>query len=955
MRKILILTVMLFFGLPLFVSADELNFDSYVTIDSINTSKNIIWHEVNTLGENTVELNLSDNTKYYQYTYVKPDDYVTTSTRLDNNLDETNSKKVLFTGIKSDLSGGAIYNTQDKTSINILADFNNISTKSYGGAIYNSNGKLGNITGGFINNYAESSGGAIYNTSNSVIGDITGDFIGNYALSGTGYARGAAIFNNGSIGVIKGSFINNYTSGKGEDLGGAIFNNKGRIDSIKGNFIENKLTSTATLRGGAIYNSEKSYIGNIEGSFIKNKGVNTGRYQTMGGAIANFTGSVIESIKGNFIKNTFNSTKASLGGAISNNSESSIQKIEGNFVENGIISTELFVTGGAIYNGATFGELKGDFIRNYASTSGTYASGGAICNNGTIENIQGSFIGNYSKTTSSDYKALGGAIYTIKDLNFLADNYQSVFSGNYTESNGVKDDNAIYVNSADAILTFQTTNNGSVVMNDNIDGVEGYQVNITGDNTGTFYLFNDIRNAGVTTSNTTLNTVNNKIREYNFNSFTVTGDTNMVVDVNLKNKSMDRITSKTYGEHQGKLIVTGMNLMSDAVKETTTVAFAEEGLKDNVETTIKTVGANSGNKYQTKVFAPIFKYDVSYDPANGNFMFVRGSGSSSNDFNPAVLSTPANVQTGAYVSQIQTFSQAFQHADNFMNVPSTERAMIKHQNKYASTNVGVFSPLMSGSEDKGFWVKPYAIFENVPLKNGPKVNAITYGTLIGYDEPMKNLKHGWDMVSTYYVGYNGSSQSYSGVDTYQNGGLLGSTLTLYKGNFFNATTLSVGATVGENHTMYGSDTFTSLVAGIGNKTGYNIEFKDGRFIVQPSMLLAYTFINTFDYTNAAGVKINSDPMSAIQIAPTMKFIANTKKGWQPYLTVGMVWNILAHSQVTANDVTLPNMSIKPYVQYGLGIQKRFKDRLLAFGQAIIYNGGRNGVLLNVGLRWSIGK
>ena len=49
------------------------------------------------------------------------------------------------------------------------------------------------------------------------------------------------------------------------------------------------------------------------------------------------------------------------------------------------------------------------------------------------------------------------------------------------------------------------------------------------------------------------------------------------------------------------------------------------------------------------------------------------------------------------------------------------------------------------------------------------------------------------------------------------------------------------------------------------------------------------------------------------------------------------------------------MSIVPYVQYGLGVQKRIKDKFMTFGQALVSNGGRNGVTLLFGLRWFLGK
>ena len=370
-------------------------------------------------------------------------------------------------------------------------------------------------------------------------------------------------------------------------------------------------------------------------------------------------------------------------------------------------------------------------------------------------------------------------------------------------------------------------------------------------------------------------------------------------------------------------------------------------------------------------------YGVDENDKQGYFFFNKatagigdGSGSDigggaagniSDSFNPSVLAPGVATQAGAYTTQLQTFNYAFQHADTFMNIPYLERISIINANKYAlsptadATDVGTFSPLLTKEHDPGFWVKPYASFENVPLKNGPKVSNINYGTLVGYDSPLQEISHGFERVLTGYIGYNGASQRYSGVDAYQNGGLIGGTATFYKGNFFNATTLSVGASAGDASTMYGSENYTMLLAGIGNKTGYNFEFFDGGLILQPNMLISYTFVNTFDYNNAAGVRIESDPLHAIQLAPGIKLIGNTKNGWQPYIGVNMVWNLLDDSRVTANGVRLPEMSIKPYVQYGVGVQKRFKDRFLAYCQAMIHNGGRNGVSLTGGLRWKVGK
>ena len=264
-----------------------------------------------------------------------------------------------------------------------------------------------------------------------------------------------------------------------------------------------------------------------------------------------------------------------------------------------------------------------------------------------------------------------------------------------------------------------------------------------------------------------------------------------------------------------------------------------------------------------------------------------------------------------------------------MPLPASQRFALRNANKYAINETPRFDTRLNDLHDKAIWVRPYTSFESIPLKNGPKVDTITYGTLVGGDSQIKELRNGWGTVFTGYMGYNGSNQNYSGVSTYQNGGLLGATQTFYKGNFFTALTASVGASAGESHNMYGHENFTTLMAGLASKSGYNFEFKDGKYIIQPTMQLSYSFINTFDYKNSAGVNIESDPLHAIQINPNIRFITNLKNGWQPYASVGMVWNILDDTKVTANDVRLPEMSVKPYVEYGLGIQKRWKDKFLS--------------------------
>lgn len=1035
------------------------------------------------------ELNAENPTSTITYTYNQGD-------TIDGSItNDSTSANIARDFVNTNGRDPLILNNENATINNITGNFiANKSSETYeylgngnygyiGGHLIDNNGHIDNIKGTFAINKADR--GLIYNNENATIDKIEGLFVDNsgYAVSNSGiiksiladFINGSGISNNyGVITNIVGSFINsNINNRKGINGGGAITNivgdfigsninnDAGTIDKIEGTFTNNR--NRAIYNSYAYSSSNQGLIKLILADFIANQG----------GGISNIYGGITDII-GSFIGNGGTNDD---GGAIYNDGlntigdnlkmTSYIGNITGTFLNNNVQ-----YRGGAIYNTGKIDSITNShFQNNYAESYNGDVYGGAIYNNidwywkcpkitnvgiGKIQNT--SFIGNYAKSQSG--KAQGGAIWSNRDLNIVADNGESIFSGNYVQNGDKKDQQAIFVTNSTTIesgyynsekpsisysqkvpiktaVTLNSINNGKIIFNDKITGettktiINKYyreyysnkihyfdddfnetdtltevsvtpELKITGDSSSIVQLNNNIENLDISLSGTnlhlgardnvldgnnidlqsgTLSMVNNQVGVASLNNVTLSGNTNFVADVDLANEQMDRITANTYGTHNGNLNVVGMNLLSDSTKDVTEIYFAQPGLKNNV---VNGMPANGGynlpSSAQTTFYTPIYKYNAIYDNRNdgGYFMFTKGdkiltanggggttitpTGNPSDAFNPSVLAPSVASQAGANATMNQTFNYAFQNSDNFMTIPYLERVAIKTANRYAlsptgdATDVGTFSPLFNAqNETSSAWVKPYASFENIPLKNGPKVSNITYGTLVGFDTPIKSIKHGWDRAWTGYIGYNGASQRFSGVDATQNGGLVGGTLTLYKGNFFNATTVSTGAIVGDNRTMYGTDNYTMLMAGVGNKTGYNFEFKEGKIIIQPSMLLSYTFVNTFDYTNAAGVKIKNDPLNAIQIAPGVKFIANTKNGWQPYIGVNMIWNLLDKSKVSANDVRLPEMSIKPYVQYGVGVQKRFKDRYMAFGQAMIQNGGRNGISLTAGFRWAIGK
>ena len=923
-----------------------------------------------------------------------------------------------FIGNTAKTGGGAIYVNTEGTMGDVNGNFDNnsvVSEQSFalGGAICNA-GTLGSIAGDYTNNFATgvtyAYGGAIYN--NGAMGDISGNFEDNSINAGSSYAYGGAIYNgtSGIIGDITGDFTNNSAySEKHYPWGGAIYN-KGTTGNIYGDFTNNHITANTYAYGGAIYNN--GIMGEIHGNFVNNTSY-AAKYVPQGGAIYN--GEIIGNIYGDFINNSITAeTDRAYGGAISNYN-GTLHNITGNFKQNSIVAPQAEAFGGAILNIGTLGDITGDFTGN-SVTGGTYAWGGAIRGQGTFGNISGDFLNNYAKSTSDTYLALGGAIYHTTDgnnLNLVADDRTMTFDGNYTEDYRGKINNAIFVrtSSATAIndddgnligyeytemtpkVTLNATNGGAFILNDNIDGgkvvfddihdgayhgmslerTHQYDLDIKGDSTGQVQLNNDILNANITHQDLTTNvghwtylshaqgeginalTMQSGVMNIPYltaepvtlTSFNMNGGTINIdkIDVDLQGIKMGRFLADDNSGGGGTINVNSLNLLNTTARMKTLVPFADTSFADTVQYNGEKVIAAS----------PIFIYDVGYENLSdgGYFSFTRHN----NSFNPAVLVSPVATQISGQATMNQAFHYVFEHADAFTQMPALDRFARIHGNEYAlstdyNNNLG---SLDATSMNKGVWVRPYTSFDKTSLKNGPDVKSINYGTIIGADTDFRKLRNGWTNVGTGYVGYFGSQADFEGVDTTMNGGLLGITETFYKGNFFTALTASAGGGFAESHTNYGKDDITMFMSGIASKTGYNIEFKEGKFIIQPLLKMDYTMVNTFDYTNAAGVKIDNKPMHTIQLNPGVRFIGNLEGGWQPYAGVGMVWNLMNETNTTANGIKLPEMQTKPYVEYGVGLQRHWSGKFSAFGQAMVRNGGRTGIALTLGFRWAFGE
>ncbi len=712
-------------------------------------------------------------------------------------------------------------------------------------------------------------------------------------------------------------------------------------------FQNNSATSTATAQeatDGVGAENQPEYLGAAGGAIYN------GRYNVL-----NVTNSTFE---GNSSHSSSTEDKKLYGGGAVYNQEYGIATFtDTNFTNN--TATGTAASGGAIYNayaGTTNivamnkdvvfeGNKAGDDANNLSSNA-YYGENLAVLNLNAAKDKKIVFNDSISsQTPETKY----GRLYTSK-ININNEGKNTTSDSAYNTSEKLPD----WVPSGE--------NAGTVVLNANMDDFKG-DVTMHGGTlqlgqNGTF--FNGANSFSIMAPSA-LDTANGVIQEHNLGNFTLNAPLKLSLDANLENSTMDKFNIDTLTKNDDAQInIQKINVMADAKAEVLDLSM--EKISDNQDF----IDLLSLDESAKTALGKVYKYDVELDEENNSMSFTRkglnpsGGGNTPityNDINPAVMVGPVAAQA-AYMSQLNSYDQAFQNTVSTMMQPRLFRSMAMMDNRYAileGNKTGGATRLHLEQPGPNDWFRPYTSYEKVNFKDGNKVSNIMYGTYMGTDSRMFELKNGKRAQLSGYIGYNGSHQTFDGNSIYQNGGTLGITGSLYRKNFFSALTIGGGASFATASTMFGNDSFPLISAGIASKSGYNIEFFDGKFVIQPTMLISYTAINAFNYTNAADVKIKSDALNAIQLVPGVRLFANTKNGWQPYASFDFRWNIMDKADFSAADIALPQISIKPYVEYGVGVQKRFKDKISGHIQTLIRNGGRNGIAFSFGLDILLGK
>ena len=897
------------------------------------TNNNIVQLDGGTLGQKITGGNIA-----------VIDDVLTAADYLGGETTVADTKKLTLTSgnLNNNISGAG--STEVTGTVNNKANIST-TTEVNGGSLDNTDGQLGNVTvaSGSLKSNADNIG-AVENNGNY---EITGGALQD-AIIGTGTTNisGDVLTNSKNITQID---VNIGQNNSAAATTGKLTNND-KITAINVNVtasgtLDNNgdiVAVSITTEGTANFSG-----GNVDAANITNNGGTT-----------NFDGATVGvNATTNIINNGGNTniTDGIIGAETIDNKAGNISISDGY-----VIATKIKNTSTAVGDdiAITSGLVVTDTIDN--TGAGTIAiSGGDV---GAFTSVKNSGTGSIdiSSTVYTPLVAADSGTVNINTTNGqaatsdLLKDFEGTGAANVTISTGASVN--VDTNSSAMLVDNNVSGTGTLTLNGNAGTAKSTS------NVGTdFYISPNVTvssainlvagqlNTGDASNmagpisvaeNATLNAMNGGYSTFN-NAIFADGS-QLKADVNAMTNKSDKFMSATEGgdEYLTDLSIQGM---SEIAQDSKTINLSQTIGLNNLQATDGLV-ANVTAKY-SNILTPIRKMNAGVQQTpDGLMLNFVGTGNRYKDFNPAISAAPVAAQMGGYLTQLQSYDEAFNNLDTSMLSEPTSIEGISSGDETIST------------QKKGnVWVNPYGGHEKVGLKNGPRVSNNAYGLFAGQDSPVAHIGNGWNGILRGYVGYNGSHQKYNGVRINQRGGTLGVSGMVYKDNFFTGLTFNVGASRAKAKTMYGSEDFTMYMGGLASKTGYNLKFADGKFIVQPNMLMSYSIVDTSKYTNAAGVKVDGDPLYALHLQPEVKFIGNLENGWQPYASVARIWNSMDDTKFKANDVTLPELSVKSYTKYSAGIQKMWGEKYTGYIKTDLMDGGRDGIGIQAGFTWNFGK
>ena len=792
---------------------------------------------------------------------------------------------------------------------------------------------------------------------------VSDEFINSDNFSNAGMVNANKVTNKGTI-VNSGTFeATNITNGDANLTSSAIVNtgNLTVSDMINNAILKNKgnnsqldITTSLTNNGsilneGAMNFAANSVLvntdiisvengGSIVGAIVKNTKVISAKDASKLDFVSldNAQGTI--SLKNGSRLNITNQTSAIEGTIIAEgNNNSSQNRIDVAGSNKDFIGTLLVGNNAGDKTDLTLGGIN---VTNDAQV-GIAQAGKLILSGNSILNL------NEGDTVKGDIELLTGGKLNLDGYNLITGDKSTQEGGNkayYSQTGG----------------TLNLINNSTLALGDsaamiggdlNIDGTSQFLV--TSEENGTIYSANFLDNLTMA-DGARFGVMNSDGADYNIENINVNnGTANFTIDVlGRSNAEYEHGSDQFFGENingNGTINIEDWTLAGDIFGWQAPIdrdikldnVFAYNNISPNVKLTAT----------KKEVFTPIGWYQLNnHGGMNGNYQLNLTR------FNPQVYRGQVTTLS-QYMNQLAIDDMLFNHS---MLLPSFKDDDLSDNgtmaNRYAAANP-LYAPYQYSKKDGGLWYRMYGTFETLQMNQAGlgRVGNNAYGTIIGADFGLKELKHGWKFMPTAYIGYNGAHQYFAGAGAYQNGGQAGFLGTWYKDNFVLGGLVYGGVYQNSMDIAGHTDNTFNYFAGASAKGAYNWRFHRD-WVLQPNLMLAYNFFGQQNWHSDFGqMGMMSGILNGINLAPGMNLIWE-KETFSIYATLQYMYNLNGAVDGRAGNVSLPHLYMdRGYIQYGFGFTKRFTDRFSGYFQTVFRNVGRTGVGFQLGLNIKLGK
>jgi len=663
---------------------------------------------------------------------------------------------------------------------------------------------------------------------------------------------------------------------------------------------------------------------------------------------------------------------------------------------------ENYAAGGALFNLFSIINVGGGgFSENSVTTMNTaegapYARGGAIANYGGNITLTGvKFENNCARSEKANNesdeskKVAGGAIYNVNykgkpaTLTINGGN----FSGNYTEAGGKKEPNDIYNEKSTINLK------GNVVFDGGIDGnstsatdtgnyeADPYNRVVIHDGTTTLKGDAAIKNNVVNMENGTLKLIGSDGKgDGYFQNALLTIQGNVIfslenggnnsatfdkvngvsgnpikLDIDIEENMEYDITNGGPGKilpdsikgsfSNAEFKINGLKLDADYwFRAERTVLNLDDVVTDNNGAA---VGSLFPDGWWNDEIAPngvletsIYKYGVEVDTANRRVTFIRPNISRPDSYPGYLYNETVSMRSLADVDHY--IIRNILSDTNFKFNLKNENAVANRRRSNRRSNRRRSRVKPQEESRPSVWFDMLGLKDTVKYDNFHSVDDNSMTAILGVNSKTQRLANGAEGYGNLYLGYLYSEQKYDTNKIESNGVYIGGSGFMSYNSLFGGVTANIGFMSNEAKNKWGKDSYDNYWLSLGTKIGYDYRIRNTGYSLEPALYLSYVFVSGDVYTSKSGEKINQNDLHSFQIAPSLRLSKAFKDNLLLSLRARYVFEMVNDLDVEVRNVSLPELDSDPFVEYGISVDKKFRNSFSIGAELNRRDGGRDG-------------